>query len=262
MGTVPVMRVLGVDLAAQAVSTGAVLLERADNWVWAATVIEEADDDSLVEAGSHADAIGLDCPLGWPTAFVEAVSAHHRLDDWPGSSDRRPLTHRLTDHELRRRKEGTPMSVSADLLGHVAMRGALLQHEWSAARLEPGVRDGSTWLMEVYPAASLKAWGLPSRGYKFRRGDRAGQSLEVRREIVDGLSSAVGPHLALGEAADRCLSSDHVLDGLICALTVLVVRAGGTTRPTEEQRPTARTEGWIHVPMGPLDASTLALRRT
>jgi hypothetical protein len=261
------MFVLGIDLAAQPASTGAVVLrcesaggsaERSST-SWSVEAHGPADDELLVQLGAEATAIGVDCPLGWPSAFVDAVGAHHRHDPWPAEADRRPLTHRLTDHELRARRQGNPMSVSADLLGHVAMRCAWLQREWSAQRGEPALRDGSTWLMEVYPAASLRAWGLPSRGYKVRRGADA-EPLARRHQILDALVVALGDRLELGEVRERCLDSDHLLDALIAALTVLVVRAGGTTWPLPEQRSIAQAEGWIHVPDGVLDVGAFDVR--
>jgi predicted nuclease with RNAse H fold len=266
------MFVLGIDLAAQPSSTGAVVLQcepggssvrgSADRAAerWSAEAHGPADDELLLELGASATAIGVDCPLGWPAAFVDAVSAHHRHDPWPADANRRPLTHRLTDHELRARGQGNPMSVSADLLGHVAMRCAWLQREWSARRGgEPAWRDGSTWLMEVYPAASLRAWGLPSRGYKVRRGADA-EPLALRHQILDAVVAALGDRLELGEVRERCLDSDHLLDALIAALTVLVVRAGGTTWPLPEQRSIAQAEGWIHVPVGALDVGAFDVR--
>lgn len=250
---------LGIDLAAQPASTGAVVLRRdaKASARWSVEAFSPADDELLLELGAGADAIGIDCPLGWPDAFVDAVGAHHRREPWPADADRRPLTHRLTDHELRARGQGNPMSVSADLLGHVAMRGAWLQREWCSRRSAASVpRDGSAWLVEVYPAASLRAWGLPSRGYKVRRGADEVPAA-ARRQILDGLIAAAGGRLDVSSIEERCLTSDHVLDALVAAVSVLVVRAGGTTRPTETQRAVAEREGWIHVPDGPLDASVL-----
>lgn len=37
------------------------------------------DDDRLVLAARHADLIGVDSPLGWPTAFSHSVTAHNAL---------------------------------------------------------------------------------------------------------------------------------------------------------------------------------------
>src|SRR5712691_13071857 len=59
----------------------------------------------------------------------------------------------------------TPLSVSADRIGHVAMRCACLLALFAQQGHDVD-RGGSGKIVEVYPAASLKAWGLPYRGYK------------------------------------------------------------------------------------------------
>jgi predicted nuclease with RNAse H fold len=89
------------------------------------------NDDRLVLAARHADVIGVDSPLGWPAAFVNAVSVHNALRPWPGATERATLTHRDTDRVVRSLGAGNPLSVSADKLGSVAMRCALLQRRWA-----------------------------------------------------------------------------------------------------------------------------------
>ncbi|MGC2173893.1 MAG: DUF429 domain-containing protein, partial [Acidimicrobiales bacterium] len=121
-----------------------------------------ADDRGLVEMVDRGTIIGLDSPLGWPDDFVSAVTAHRVSARWPSfehrSTDkmRESLRHRTTDLFVRSLDLGsTPLSVSSDLIGVVAMRGAWLQSAWAQrwGRLEP--RDGSGRLVETYPAAAL-----------------------------------------------------------------------------------------------------------
>ena len=71
-----------------------------------------------------------------------------RLLGLPGH---RPFRHRQTGL--------IPLSVSADRLAHPAMRCAVIQAK-IAREYGPQARDGSGRLAEVYPAASLKFWGL------------------------------------------------------------------------------------------------------
>ena len=111
------MRVLGIDLAAQPASTGAVLLAADRDGRWRATVAAvEPDDDELVALGTSADMVGVDAPLGWPEPFVAAVTAHAAHREWPGTDDRRPLTHRRTDDVVVAQGWARPMSASADRL--------------------------------------------------------------------------------------------------------------------------------------------------
>ncbi|MEZ5296834.1 MAG: DUF429 domain-containing protein [Ilumatobacteraceae bacterium] len=247
------MRVVGIDLAASPASTGVVVLEP-EGSRWAARRIGGApDDDALVALAEGAVAIGVDAPLGWPDAFVEAVTAHHRFEPWTGTTDRCPLTHRLTDGVTKEVTGRYPLSVSADLLGVVAMRAALLQRRW-ADEAWAGVaapRDGSGMLSETYPAAAFAAWGIECRGYKARR--RPEESTTVRASIVRTIEAATGRWLDLGDLPDDMVADDHLLDALVCALVAVAVRTGSTSWPPGDAVDVARREGWIHVPTDPLD---------
>ena len=167
------MLALGIDLAAQPSNTGAVFLESAGE-PWRAFELEEVPtNDALIGAARRADVLGVDAPFGWPIDFVEAVSAHGAFEGWPGGENRERLTHRETDRAVQERSSLHPLSVSADKLGSTAMRCALLQRRWAdevwdGRRAE---RDGSDWLVETYPAAALRQWGMQSKGYKNGKGD-------------------------------------------------------------------------------------------
>ena len=248
------MRVIGIDLAASPASTGVVVVEGTAGGWCARPVDGTADDDLLVSLAARADAIGVDAPLGWPDAFVEAVGAHHRGEPWTGTTDRRPLTHRLTDDLTRSVVGRYPLSVSADLLGVVAMRAALLQQRW-ADEIWGGVpapRDGSGVVSETYPAAAFAAWGIECRGYKAR--SRPDEARTVRGAIVQELTRSTSSWLDSSAVGVDAVANDHLLDAWVCALIALAVRTGATSEPDEAQRGTARREGWIHVPTSPLDA--------
>ena len=59
----------------------------------------------------------------------------------------------------------TPLSVSADKIAHVALRCAVLLARLDAAG-HPVDRSSAGPVVEVYPAASLRSWGLYRPGYK------------------------------------------------------------------------------------------------
>lgn len=246
------MKVLGIDLAAQPRNTGAVLLVPRSASRWRAVVPpDRPTDEHLVDLAATVDLVGVDAPLGWPIDFVQAVRAHEAREPWPGTADRRSLTHRHTDDVVRDHGRGNPMSASADLLGHVAMRCALLQRDWARRWGGAAPRDGSGRLVEVYPAASLRAWGFADRGYK-GTGAEAGR---LRTRIVDGLGRAVASWLDVSMVRSECINSDHVLDALISAVSALAAHQGATYPPVSiEDRHCAVLEGWIHVPSGPLEA--------
>ncbi len=246
MGTV-----VGIDLAASPATTGVVVLRPGDER-WVADVIEAADDDALVEIVRDAIVVGVDAPLGWPDAFVEAVTAHHAGRGWTAGADRTPLRYRATDLATRELVGGRlPLSVSTDLLGVVGLRTALLQQRWADEVWGgPEPRDGSGRLVETYPAAAFAAWGIDCVGYKHR--SRVDAAREVRARIADELRISCRAWLDVDAIGARAVESDHVLDALVCALVAVAARSGATHRPPGAQDALARHEGWIHVPRGTL----------
>ena len=250
------MRVLGIDLAAQPVSTGIVRLSPVSETRWRATVVEgPADDDTVVEAARDVDVIGVDSPVGWPIDFVEAVHAHARSQRWPGTTDRSRLTHRDTDRVARELCGRWPLSASADRLGSVAMRCALLQSRLATEVWEtPAPRDGSGPLVEVYPAGALAMWDIESRGYKSRR-DPA-DAVTVRERVIERIAADTASWLDAEPVRAAGAASDHVLDALLCALVAVAARSDATHEPTRAQRDVALIEGWIHLPSRPLTEVT------
>ncbi|MFN8051032.1 MAG: DUF429 domain-containing protein [Acidimicrobiales bacterium] len=244
------MRILGIDLAAQPRNTGVVCLEPIAPGRWRAEVPPDAPtDEHLVELGADADVIGVDAPLGWPIVFVQAVVAHEDRKPWPGTEDRRALTHRHTDDVVRDRGWGRPMSASADKLGSVAMRCALLQRDWAATWGTAAPRDGSGRLVEVYPAAALRAWNLHAGPYKGNAPD-AGRA---RAKIFDGLAAGTSHWLDIAPIRSDCINSDHTLDALVSAINAVAAFVGLTHGPQSiEDRHCAVLEGWIHVPIAGL----------
>src|ERR1700722_2119287 len=164
------MRVVGVDLAAEQVRTAVAVIR----WDGSKAVVEDlrvgADDEAVLAALTMTDKAGIDAPFGWPDAFAVFLAAHQAgdvpvPDGLTGQQWRRQLAWRHTDETVRAATGIIPLSVAADRIGHAAMRCAgLLAKLGEAGR--PVGRDGSGMVTEVYPAASLKRWGLPWRGYK------------------------------------------------------------------------------------------------
>ncbi len=240
------MLTVGVDLAAEAVRTAVAAIRWEPSGATVCDLLAGADDEAIVAAVSRADKAGIDCPFGWPDAFV-AFLAEHRAghvvapEDVAGRDWRRRLANRVTDLEVRRHTGLVPLSVAADRIGYPAMRCAGL-----LARLaDDGFavdRDGSGLVVEVYPAAALHGWGLPHRGYK------GGLNLGA---LVDRLTAAA-PWLALGRYTDLCRTSHDALDAVVAALVARAAALDLVTRPDAGQAGPAATEGWIALPTGPL----------
>lgn len=222
------MRTLGIDLASQPKATGACVIEWRSGSASATLAPDLLDDGTLARLAATVDVVTVDAPLGWPSDFVAAVSAHHRGEAWP-ASDLLSLRYRLTDLTVASMTGVRPLSVSSDLIGVCAFRAARLP--FSA--------------VEVYPAGALRMWGLPATGYKGVRG------APVRAQIVQGLVRRC-PWLTVDAVALQ--RRDHDLDALLCALVARAVATGRTHLPPSDVEETTKREGWIHLPSCRLEA--------
>ncbi|MCU1493849.1 MAG: hypothetical protein JWO62_1613 [Acidimicrobiaceae bacterium] len=212
----------GIDLSSQSAGTAACTVDWSAYPAKVAGLTLGVHDDDIVELIRTADKVGIDVPLGWPIAFVEAVTQHSHDGSWPPTyrhADTLAVRLRRTDLRVRRLLKISPLSVSSDRIALPAMRAAAL-----LSRLPDRVpRDGSGVVVEVYPAAALCRWGLPFRGYKRK------ENADARRELIELFAAESATWLRVGEAAvDMCLSSDDAFDA--------------------EDRAAAAREGWIAVP--------------
>jgi len=242
------MQTVGIDLSAEPAGTAVAVMEWSDTSATVVSLQLGTSDEDLLGHLRHPDgSIGIDCPIGWPAPFVRLISGHHAgslvLPSERPKGWRREYVLRATDMFVHEHTGITPLSVAADRIGHTAIRLAAL-----LAEVAPDVdvsRDGSGAVAEVYPAASLKIWELPFRGYK------GGANLQQLGHLVDALKLTV-PWLDLGEHEGLCRRSDDAFDAVVCALLAKAVKAGATIPAPNTEL--ALTEGWIHLPSGPLPA--------
>jgi predicted nuclease with RNAse H fold len=242
------MRSLGIDLAAEPRDTAACDITWLADTAVGRLCTDRLDDDRLLALIEGADKVGVDCPFGWPEPFRNAVAVHALGQTWPGrgqpgAGHRESLRYRLTDQVVHQQVGFWPLSVSTDRIGVTAMRCAALLDALTALG-QPVDRAGGGRVVEVYPAAALKHWGLPHRGYKKKDG------AIVRGQALDRLLAKL-PTLRLEvEALDRCRHSDDAFDALVCALVARAAALGLTTPPRPgNQVERARVEGWIHLPV-------------
>lgn len=242
------MLTAGVDLAAQPSKTAVAVIDWATAPARVLRVVLGAEDQEIIRTANWAAWCGIDCPLGWPEQFVSFVSAQREgafvapeiLDvEW-----RRTLAYRQTDEHVRSRTGIVPLSVAADRIALTAMRAAGLLAKFAAGG-SPVDRTGGGGVVEVYPAASLRQWGLPHRGYK-----GADRRL-LLTELVGRFLSKVPLDL---QAADRrlCEQSDDAFDAVIAAVTARAAALGLSERPPDHLRDVVRREGWIELPLGGL----------
>lgn len=236
----------GIDLAAAPRGTAVAHVDWRAGPAVVTDVVVGADDDALVAVlRGSATKVGIDSPLGWPSDFVAFVTAHHQ-DEVPFDAAEQPrwkvpLVNRATDLHVRQQVGLVPLSVSADLIGHTALRCATVLAQARVRGVDVR-RDGAGTVAEVYPAAALKQWGLPHRGYK-------GRALTAARAALVTALQEAAPWLDLGDHEPTVRASDHALDAVVGALVARAVALGRTAPP--DTRMAAR-EGWIHYPTGPL----------
>lgn len=245
------MKTLGVDLAADPKRTAAAVIDWRDGRAELVHLSLGVSDETVIELFGASEVTGIDCPLGWPQPFLSFLIGHSREDPdavlrHDGLAGRRELAYRITDRFVTHKTGLIPLSVSADRLAHPAMRCAVIQakiaHIWGVQS-----RDGTERLIEVYPAASLRIWGILARRYK---GSGTPES-EVRGDILDQLAAAA-PWLDLDEHRDQLVASDDLLDAVIASITARAAGRRATLLPGHDQGSAAREEGWIHLPSGPL----------
>ena len=245
---------LGIDLAADPRRTGLAALRESGGTVLVEQVTVGADDTLIVETVEAADYVGIDVPLGWPQRFVDLLSLHAAgtlpAPASTGPEWRRDLAMRATDREVHRRTGLTPLSVSTDRIAHPALRWAGIEAHLRESGIDTA-RDGSGRLAEVYPAAALRCWSLPHRGYK------GAANLGPRTELVAALWRAL-PWLDWNGHREHCTTDDDALDAVLAALIAREVHLGRTQAPPPELRGTARLEGWIHLPPQPVSRSPSA----
>ncbi|MDR6176502.1 hypothetical protein QE364_001214 [Nocardioides zeae] len=239
------MQTAGIDFSADPKKTGvATLLWHGDTAAVTAVRVGEDSDQDLCGLILDVDKTGIDCPLGWPTSFIDYLIAHRQGGrDLLVPKTRRSLSYRVTDIYVMERTGVRPLSVSADRIGAAAMRCAAVLS--SLTRRDVAVdRSGRTGpIAEVYPAAALNVWGLPHQGYKGSKPENVQRRIELVRSI-----ELAFPWLELGEHADFCRRSDDALDSVLCGVIAGLVMRGGTEPLPENAMGAAATEGWIALP--------------
>ena len=233
------MQIIGIDCAAQPTNVGYAYYEGGAIMANGSGGADPAVD--IVELVDWASPIliAMDAPLGWPLPMSMELGDHRpgELIETPPNELFRRRTDRVVHDALRK----PPLEVGADRIArtaHAALRLLQAIRERSGQRLpvllDPWTSNGSG-VVEVYPAATLKARGYPFQGYKKPTSEHRAK----RREILRCMEGTL-----FVPNWDVPLESDHALDAIICVLAAVDFMNGECIAPGEQDQ--ARTkEGWI-----------------
>ena len=188
--------------------------------------------------------IAIDAPLGWPDGMKCPPFTSH-VAGCALKVDADQLFARETDRQVQDRIGQRPLEVGANRIArsaHGALRflqklrdgsngRAPLPLAWSPQDLETG-----PCVVEVYPAATMKACCISTGNYKKQDGqtDRDNIVKQLRKR---GLTFKVG--------ADEVARNDHMVDAAVCVLAGWDFLAGQAIGPDDNTRPMAEREGWI-----------------
>jgi predicted RNase H-like nuclease len=237
--------IVGIDCATDPNKTGLALASVDGN----KTVLQEVTtgrDRSPAEIvnrwiqGSRQALLALDAPLGWPAGLGRALAVH--MAGWELQVSPTDLFKRTTDKFVTETLGKRPLDVGADRIARtahsaLAFLSALRRLSGSEIPLAWSPRLGQKIeAIEVYPAGTLTALGLPSVGYKKPK-DR-----KVREKILNGISLRVDAESGLKKAL---VGNADLLDAVICTLAARDFLDWKVMPPRDMD--VSQKEGWIWV---------------
>lgn len=184
--------------------------------------------------------VALDAPLGWPESLGKNLADHHAgtpLRELPNT-----LFRRETDRFIKEQLGKQPLDVGADRIARTAHSALSLLSNISKAIGNPiplawRVDFSGVAAIEVYPAATLRVYGLPETAYKKPSEKKA------RQTFIDGLAKITD--FVLPASLEKALSNADALDALICALAGRDFIQSSVYQPVNVAL--AHKEGWIWV---------------
>ena len=180
--------------------------------------------------------LAIDAPLGWPAPLAKSL-ASHKAGEWIRTPPHE-MFRRATDRSIQKKLSKTPLDVGADRIARTAhaaltMLGELRDRLGAPIPLAWSPEIAGIAAIEVYPAATLVAHGMPSSGYK------APSQGAVREKILAALQEWV----VVDTDAEILRNHADALDAAVCLLAAKDFLENRAMAPTDLA--IARREGWI-----------------
>jgi len=186
--------------------------------------------------GAQQYVVALNAPLGWPARLAPSLK-DHRAGEPLGPSPE-DLFRRQTDQLVHKAVGKWPPEVGADRIARTAWAalGLLAEvRELSSRQLPLVLRQAESGVIEVFPAATLRARSLTGAGYKAKT--HAGR--RARAELLERL----GRELSLGVTRDLLIEDPNQFDALLCVLAGADFARGLCVPPSDLTL--AKREGFI-----------------
>jgi len=176
----------------------------------------------------------LSNPVGRPflrsADFVKAIAGVS-----PPLNPPKPM--RSTDAYWSQKGLNVRSTLWAGARGGAAMTAACFKLLHRAHRpIWPWVQESRGLLVEAFPMAQLKQWGLPYNGYG--KQDRKGELL--RKGIIDGIRARI----EIGRFYKDLVANADALDSVLCAFSGLAIAFSSNAVPPDDS---ALFEGWMAV---------------
>ena len=190
--------------------------------------------------------IALDAPLGWPQAMGTNLVTHKAGTVIDVESN--TMFRRHTDWFIKHKLNKQSLDVGSNLIARTALFALKLIE---SIRKETGKQIPLAWspkfsascaAIEVYPAATLEARGISSKGYKKSTPDKP-SPLERRREILGLLDG----EFQVEFDEEMVVANDDNLDAVLCLLAAADFLRDKAYKPSPDMKRTVEKESWIWV---------------
>jgi len=193
--------------------------------------ISEAGHQGLLGTVAGIPLQGRPFPSG--KSFVQAITGQEQALNPP-----KPLRH--TERHWAEKGVNVRSTLWNGPRGGAPMTAACLSLlHWVDGPIWPWVQATSSGcLVEAFPAAQLRTWGLPYQGYNGSRANAA--------HVRSCINKRVSHWVTLGNYCQTLQDNADALDALLCAFSAIAV-VSGQLAVRHPDTTSTRAEGWIAV---------------